>query len=102
MPTLDAVTRTQSGRAFGSMLLALVLTSGALFWVFQGTDTGDLWIALARQEPGLLVAAALLIVLQIFCGGARWRAILLALDSTSATSASSVLAAFYSGIFFNN
>ena len=102
MPTLHAVTREQSGRAFGSMLLALVLTSTALFLVFRGVDTGDLWVALARQEPGLLVAAAILIVLQIFCGGARWRAILLALDGRSATSASRVLAAFYSGIFFNN
>ena len=102
MPEPDARIRAQPGHGVFATLLASVLTAAALYLVFRRIDSGQLWAALARQDPRWLVAAAALIVLQILSGGARWRALLTALDDTTAVSLRGACAAFYSAAFLNN
>jgi len=81
---------------------SLVLTIITLYFVFRGIDERIFATLLKTQDRGLLVAAAFFILLQIFFGGERWRAILSARMPERSPSVLSVQAVFYSSIFFNS
>jgi hypothetical protein len=82
------------------LAFSLVLTVGTLYVVFRGIDRQVFEQLLARQNRGLLAAAAGCVVLQIFAAGERWRAILSALVRGK-LSMRTVQAVFYSSVFFN-
>lgn len=81
-------------------MFSLALTVGTLYVVFRGIDRQLFEQLLARQDRGLLAAAAGCVALQLFAAGERWRAILSAL-LRSKLSIWTVQAVFYSSVFFN-
>lgn len=80
---------------------SLVLTAVTLYFVFRGIDSRLLRRLVARQNPGFLVGAGCLLLLQITLGAERWRTILGAL-SRNKPSLPSVQAVYYASIFFNS
>jgi glycosyltransferase 2 family protein len=97
----DSTSRPQTHRRWLALGLSVVLTTLTLFFVFRGIDHEVFARLLATQNRGLLTAAAFFILLQMFLGGERWRAILTAFIHGEQPSAASVQAVFYSSIFFN-
>jgi hypothetical protein len=73
---------------------------GTLYLVFRGIDRHVFERLLAKQDRGLLAAAAGCVMLQVFVAGERWRAILSALVRGK-LAMRTVQAVFYSSIFFN-
>lgn len=97
----DSTSRPQTHRRWLALAFSFVLTTATLIFVFRGIDRDVFARLLATQERGLLAAATLFLMLQMLLGGERWRAILTAFIRGEQPSASSVLAVFYSSIFFN-
>jgi hypothetical protein len=97
----DSTSRPQTHRRWLALVLSFALTTVMLVFVFRGIDHAVFARLLATQNSGLLAAAALFILLQMFLGGERWRAILSAFIRGEQPSAASVLAVFYSSVFFN-
>ena len=86
------------GLTFG---LSLALSAVVLYFVFQKID-GHLFRQLFEtQDHGLLLTAALFILLQIVFGGERWRAILSALARDRRPPVLRMQAVYYASIFFN-
>ena len=81
--------------------VSLALSAVVLYFVFQRVDGRLLWQLLEAQSRGLLIAAALFILLQIVFGGERWRAILSALIRDRRLPALNIQAVYYASIFFN-
>jgi glycosyltransferase 2 family protein len=97
----DSTSRPQTHRRWLALVFSFALTTLTLFFVFRGIDREVFARLLATQNRGLLAAAAFFMLLQIFFGGERWRAILTAFIRGEQPSAASVQAVFYSSIFFN-
>ncbi|MDE1974705.1 MAG: flippase-like domain-containing protein, partial [Hyphomicrobiales bacterium] len=83
--------------AFG---FSLALTALALYSVFRGIDAHILDQLIAKQNRGLLAAAAVLVLLQILLGAERWRTVLAGL-MREAPPLLRVQAVYYASIFFN-
>jgi glycosyltransferase 2 family protein len=81
--------------------LSLALTALTLYFALRGIDHHILENVLTAQNGKLLVAAAVLIALQINLGGMRWGALLSAIMGERPPSLLSVLAVFYASTFFN-
>jgi uncharacterized membrane protein YbhN (UPF0104 family) len=101
LPVQDLPTRSQTRRRWLVLGFSLALTAATLYFVFRGTDERILQQLLAVQNRSLLAGAAFFVLLQIFFGGERWRAILSALSRGQPPSIVSVQAVFYASIFFN-
>ena len=96
MPTRSRGLRTWLTFASRSLLSAVVLC-----FVFQKVDSHILKQLFETQDRGLLIAAALFILLQIMLGGERWRTILSALLRGRRLPVVDVQAVYYASIFFN-
>jgi glycosyltransferase 2 family protein len=96
MPTLSRGLR--HWLTFG---LSLALSAIVLYFIFQRVDRHLLLQLLETQNHGLLVAAALLILVQIILSGERWRAILSSLTRDGGPPALSIQAIYYASVFFN-
>jgi glycosyltransferase 2 family protein len=81
--------------------LSLALTILTLYFVFRGIDRRVFERLITTQNPALLIAAALLNLLQISLGGIRWGTILLSMCKDRAPRLLNVQAVFYASIFFN-
>jgi glycosyltransferase 2 family protein len=81
--------------------LSLALTTLTLYFVFRGIDRRMFERLITTQNPTLLIAAALLNLLQIGLGGVRWGTILLSMCKSRAPRLLNVQAVFYASIFFN-
>ncbi len=83
--------------------LALALkfmVSGFLIWFLtRGIDFGDAAKRLTEIDPWMLVAAFLVILVQICVGGMRWRSVLTALGAK--LSILDAIRLFYIGVFFS-
>ena len=101
MPTDSAPPRRNAIRQWLTFGLSFVLSVVVLYFVFRRVDGRILRQLFETQDRGLLIAAALLIVLQIILGGERWRAILSALTRDRRPPALDVQAVYYASIFFN-
>jgi glycosyltransferase 2 family protein len=97
----DSTSRPQTLRHWLALGFSFALTTATLIFVFRGIDRDVFTRLLASQDRGLLAAATLFLVLQMALGGERWRAILTAFIRGEQPSQASVLAVFYSSIFFN-
>jgi len=97
----ESTPRPQAHRRWLALSISLVLTAVTLYFVFRGIDREVFERLLARQDRGLLVVAAFFILLQIFFGAERWRAVLSALTHGDAPPALTVQAVFYASTFFN-
>ena len=94
-------TRLSFHRRWLILALSLALTTLTLYFVFRGIDRGMFERLITTQNPVLLVAAALLNVLQIGLGGVRWGTILSSMCKGTAPRLLNVQAVFYASIFFN-
>ena len=94
-------TRLHAHRHWLTLGLSFALTAITLYFVFRGIDRHVLGRLLTAQNHSLLVAAAVLIVLQIVLGGVRWGTILAAMCDTRRPTMLSLQAVFYASTFFN-
>jgi hypothetical protein len=94
-------TRLHAHRHWLTLGLSFALTAITLYFVFRGIDRHVLGRLLTAQNHSLLVAAAVLIVLQIVLGGVRWGTILAAMCDTRRPTMLSLQAVFYTSTFFN-
>ena len=101
MSVQDTTSRPQTHRRWLALGFSFALTTITLIFVFRGIDRAVFARLLATQNRGLVAAAACFIFLQMLLGSERWRAILSAFIRGEQPSATSVLAVFYSSIFFN-
>lgn len=97
----DSTSRPQALRHWLALGFSFALTTATLIFVFRGIDRDVFARLLATQDRGLLAAATVFLLLQMLLGGERWRAILIAFIRGEQPSQASVLAVFYSSIFFN-
>lgn len=81
--------------------ISLALTTLTLYFALRGIDRHILENVLTAQNGNLLVAAAVLIALQINLGGMRWGTLLSAMSVGRPPALLSVLAIFYASTFFN-
>jgi hypothetical protein len=81
--------------------LSLTLSAVVLYFVFRKIDGHLLRRLFEMQDHGLLLAAAVLILLQIVFGGERWRAILSAVARDQRPPVVRMQAVYYASIFFN-
>ncbi len=101
MPADSGPQRHKAIRQWLTFALSLLLSAVVLYFIFQKVDGRILRQLFETQNRALLIAAALLIVLQIILGGERWRAILSALARDRRPPAVDVQAVYYASIFFN-
>ncbi len=81
--------------------LSLALSAVVLYFVFQKIDGHLLRRLFETQDRGLLLAAAVFILLQIVFGGERWRAILSTVARDQRLPFVRMQAVYYASIFFN-
>lgn len=94
-------TRSRGLRTWLTFASSFLLSAVVLCFVFQKVDSRILKQLFATQDRGLLIAAALFILLQIMLGGQRWRTILSALLRGRRLPVVDVQAVYYASIFFN-
>lgn len=94
-------TRAQPHRHWLAFGFSLVLTALALYFVFRKVDANAFHLLITKQDRGLLAAAFIFVLLQIFLAAERWRAILGALMRGKPPPVVRVQAVFYASIFFN-
>ena len=94
-------TRLNAHRHWLMLGISLALTTLTLYFALRGIDRHILENVLTAQNGNLLVAAAVLIALQINLGGMRWGTLLSAMSGGRPPALLSVLAIFYASTFFN-
>jgi len=82
-----------------AVLVKFIISVALIMWLMDGIDLTQAWDRARDADRGLLAFSLLIVVFQIFMGGVRWRAVMLALNVPFKLSAA--VRIFYIGAFFN-